>query len=102
MLVTCPKFALPKAVFGGANCVRLKRVKNSARYSTPSFLSGPKFVLLNAEKSKFLTPSPRKVGSVRPSFPNVKSAGAVKQAVLNHSVSCAAPPSGDALLHPAT
>src|SRR5260370_41469681 len=92
-------------VFGSANRVLLKRLKNSVRNSIPSFSSGPKRVLLNKAKSKFLTPEPRSEGSVRASLPKVKSGGAAKQAVLNNSLmSCPLPPplKWDAFLQPAT
>jgi len=104
VLLTTPKFKFDgeKLVFGGANCVRLKILKNSLRNSSPSLSSGPKRVLLNSAKSKFLIPDPRSVESARDSLPKVKSAGCVKQAVLNHSFSCPRPLKGDALLHPAT
>src|SRR5258707_14660833 len=102
VLLTTPKFDDEKLEFGGANCVRLKILKNSLRNSSPSFSSGPKRVLLNNAKSKFLIPEPRSVGSVRDSLPKVKSGGSVKQAVLNHSFSCPLPLRGDALLQPAT
>src|SRR5437899_658520 len=114
MLVTLPKFGFgvcPSAksvlageqqlVFGGANCVRLKRLKNSPRNSSPSLLSGPNWVRLNKAKSKLFTPEPRSLGSVRDSSPKTKSGGETKQAVLNHSFS-AATPDGLPLLHPGT
>src|SRR5467141_617801 len=94
VLVTTPKFDDVTLVLGGANCVRLKRLKNSVRNSRPSFSSGPKRVRLNREKSQLLTPDARRFASVRDSFPKVKSAGDVKQAVLNHSFSLAEPPEG--------
>src|SRR6266850_1170074 len=75
VLLTTPKFDDEKLAFGGANCVRLKILKNSLRNSIPSLSSGPKRVLLNNAKSKFLTPDPRSVGSARDSLPKVKSAG---------------------------
>src|SRR5260370_5773317 len=105
VLLTTPKVDDVTLVFGGANCVRLKRLKNSVRNSIPSFSSGPKRVLLNKAKSKFLTPEPRSEGSVRASLPKVKSGAAAKQAVLNHSLmSFPLPPplKGDALLQPST
>src|SRR5258708_1032612 len=102
VLLTTPKLDDVTLVFGGANCVLLKILKNSDRNSSPSFSSGPKRVLLNSAKSKFLIPDPRTVGSARGWLPKVKSAGAVKQAVLNHSFSCPRPLRGDPLLHPAT
>src|SRR6266481_2454904 len=87
VLVTTPKFADPTLVLGGANCVRLNRLKNSVRNSSPSLLSGPNCVRLNNEKSKLFTPEPRRLESVRDSLPKVKSAGETKQAELNHSLS---------------
>src|SRR5258706_3681060 len=84
VLLTTPKVDDVTLVFGGANCVRLKMLKNSARNSNPSLSSGPKRVLLNSAKSKLFIPDPRILGSTRASLPNVKSAGAVKHPVLNH------------------
>src|SRR5882724_9778202 len=87
VLVTTPKFLLfevQHVVFGGANCVRLKMLKNYVRNSNPKRPSRPNIVLLNKEKSKLLIPCARSWGSTRGSSPNVKSAGAVKHAVLNH------------------
>src|ERR1700739_2791484 len=101
MLVTCPKVEEPTLVFGGANCVRLKRLKNSLRNSIPSLSSGPNRVRLNSAKSKLFTPEPRRLGSVRDSLPKTKSGGETKQAVLNHSFS-AATPEGLPLLQPGT
>src|SRR6266481_9425161 len=97
MLVTCPKVEEPTLVFGGANCVRLKRLKNSLRNSSPSLSSGPNRVRLNSAKSKLFTPAPRSLGSVRDSSPKVKSAGEAKQAVLNHSAICGMPDGLDVL-----
>src|ERR1700739_5102412 len=110
VLVTTPKFELevcPNArfgfaaeqqlVFGGANCVRFHMLKNSVRNSNPSLLSGPNIVRLNNEKSQLLTPDPRRVGSVRDSVPKTKSAGEMKQAVLNHSLSFGVPDGVDLL-----
>src|SRR4029077_16501022 len=68
----------------GANCVRLKMLKNSVRNSRSSLSLAPNLVLLKREKSKLSTPSERSRGSARGSFPNVKSEGAVKQEVSNH------------------
>src|SRR5246127_1185776 len=103
VLVTNPKFALlalQQVVFGGANCVRLNKLKNSTRDSIPARPSGPKTIFLNTAKSKLFTPSERKVGSTRGSLPKLKSAGATKHAVLNHPFrrDVAAP---DDLLQPA-
>src|SRR5580704_13306820 len=102
VLLTWPKDELPTEVFGGANCVRLKRLKNSVRNSRPNFSSGPKRVLLKSEKSQLLTPEARRLGSTRDALPNTKSAGEEKHAVLNHALSFADPPAGADLLHPAT
>src|SRR5438445_5519322 len=102
VLLTTPNVDDPTLVLGGANCVRLKRLKNSVRNSSPIFSSGPKRVLLNKEKSQLLTPDARRFASVRDSLPKVKSAGDVKQAVLNHSFSLAEPPEGADLLQPET
>src|SRR5258707_12188990 len=101
MPVTCPKVEEPTLVFGGANCVRLKRLKNSLRNSSPNLLSGPNWVRLNSAKSKLFTPEPRSLGSVRDSLPKTKSGGETKQAVLNHSLS-AATPDGLDVLQPGT
>src|SRR5438309_7003392 len=87
VLLTKPKFALfavQQVVLGGANCVRLNRLKNSTRDSIPARPSEPKTIFLNTAKSKLIMPSERKVGSTRGSLPKVKSAGAAKHAVLNH------------------
>src|SRR5712664_1409935 len=103
VLVTLPKFAEPTLVLGGANCVRLNRLKNSVRNSSPNLLSGPNWVRLNKAKSKLFTPEPRRLASVRDSLPKVKSAGETKQAVLNHSFSLLeSPPVGAPLLQPET
>src|SRR5713101_3697948 len=102
VLVTLPKFAEPTLVLGGANCVRLKRLKNSVRNSSPNLLSGPNWVRLNNAKSKLFTPEPRRLESVRDSLPKVKSAGEVKQEVLNHSLSFEVPVGRAPLLQPAT
>src|SRR5215468_6802514 len=101
MLVTCPKVEEPTLVLGGANCVRLKRLKNSDRNSSPSLSSGPNRVRLNRAKSQLFTPEPRSEGSVRDSSPKTKSGGETKHAVLNHSVS-AETPEGLPLLQPGT
>lgn len=102
VLLTTPKFDEPMLVLGGANCVRLKRLKNSVRNSNPSLSSGPKRVLLNREKSQLFMPDTRREESVRDSLPNTKSGGATKHAVLNHSFSLALPLAGDDLLQPET
>src|SRR5258708_34760608 len=83
VLLTTPNVDEPTLVLGGANCVRLKRLKNSVRNSSPSFSSGPKRVLLNKEKSQLLTPDARRFGSVRDSLPKTQSAGAAKQAAFS-------------------
>src|SRR6266478_521952 len=112
VLVTTPKFlllAVQQMVFGGANCVRLKMLKNSVRNSRSSLSLAPNLVLLKREKSKLSTPSERSRGSARGSFPNVKSGGAVKQEGLNHlgapgllgSPSFAVAALGTAVLQPA-
>src|SRR5258705_5228468 len=101
MPVTCPNVEEPTLVFGGENCVRLKRLKNSLRNSTPSLSSGPNRVRLNNAKSKLFTPGPRRLGSVRDSSPKVKSAGETKQAVLKNSFS-AGTPAGLDVLQPGT
>src|SRR6266478_6380314 len=88
VLVTTPKFALfvvQQIVFGGANWVRLNKLKNSTRNSIPVFASRPSMSFLKRAKSKLITPSERSVGSARDWFPKVKSAGAEKQAGLNHA-----------------
>src|SRR5258706_3127004 len=59
-------------------------LKNSVRNSRPSRSLAANLVLLNREKSKLSTPSERRRGSTRGSFPKVKSGGAVKQEELNH------------------
>src|SRR6267143_2643724 len=97
VLVTLPKFADPTLVLGGANCVRLNRLKSSVRNSSPNLLSGPNWVRLNSAKSKLFTPEPRSLGSVRDSLPKTKSGGETKQAVLNHSLSAATPDGLDVL-----
>src|SRR6202451_2990927 len=86
VLVTTPKSALfveQQVVFGGENCVRLNKLKNSTRNSMlarPSRSSGR---FLKAATSKLLIPSERSDESTRGSLPKVKSAGATKHAVLN-------------------
>src|SRR5882762_11627704 len=90
VLVTTPKFALfaeQQVVLGGANWVRLNRLKNSTRNSPPARASRPSETFLNTAKSKLSTPSERSVGSTRDSLPKVKSGGAEKHAVLNHRFS---------------
>src|SRR6266446_10320001 len=87
VLVTTPKFlllAVQQMVLGGANCVRLKILKNSVRNSRPSRSLATNLVLLKREKSKLSTPCERSRGSTRGSFPKVKSGGAVKHEELNH------------------
>src|SRR5258708_20320791 len=89
VLVTTPKFlllAVQQMVLGGANCVRLKILKNSVRNSRSSRSLAPNLVLLKREKSKLSTPSARNRGSTRVSFPKVKSGGAEKQEALNHRI----------------
>src|ERR1700722_2790141 len=105
VLVTTPKFALfeeQQVVFGAANCVRLKRLKTSTRNSRLVLPSWSSTRFLNAATSKLLTPSARKLESTRDSLPNVKSAGAVKHAVLNQLLSRAAPLEAADLSHPGT
>src|ERR1700722_312074 len=88
VLVMEPKLALFRmqhVVLGGANCVRLNKLKNSTRDSTPARPSAPKTIFLKIAKSKLFTPSERRVASTRGSSPKVKSAGATKHAVLNQS-----------------
>src|SRR5216683_1203876 len=88
VLVTTPKFlllAVQHIVFGGANCVLLKMLKNSVRNSRPSRSFAANFVLLNREKSKLSIPCERSRESTRGSSPKVKSGGAAKQEGLNHS-----------------
>src|ERR1700674_5178597 len=97
MPVPCPMVEEPTLMFGGANRVRLKRLKNSLRNSSPNLLSGPNWVRLNSAKSKLFTPEPRSLGSVRDSLPKVKSAGETTQAVLNHSFSRGTPEGVDVL-----
>src|SRR5258708_9274810 len=90
VLVTAPKFALfaeQQVVFGGANCVRLNKLKNSTRNSLPARASLPSTTFLNTAKSKLSTPSERSVESTRGSLPKVKPAGAAKHSVLNHRFS---------------
>src|SRR6266478_1987485 len=103
VLVTTPKFALfveQQVVFGGANWVRLNRLKNSTRNSTLARPSRSRRRFLKAATSKLSTPSERRVGSTRGSLPKVKSAGATKHPVLNHSLSRAVPLAADDLWHP--
>src|SRR6266576_1101653 len=71
VLVTTPKLDDARVVFGAANCGWLKMLKNSVRNSRFIRSPGPKVVLLNTEKSKFLTPSRRRPGSTRDSFPKL-------------------------------
>src|SRR5260370_16525666 len=83
-----PKFALfvvKQMVFGGANWVRLNKLKNSTRNSISVFASRPSISFLKRAKSKLFTPSERSAGSTRDWLPKVKSAGAEKQAGLNHA-----------------
>src|SRR5207245_4456975 len=105
VLVTTPKFALlllQQIVFGGANWVRLKRLKNSVRNSTAMRSSAPKVVRLKIAKSKLSMLSDRRAASTRDSLPKVKSVGATKHAVSNQPFSLAvALPEVD-LWHPAT
>src|SRR6266849_2412429 len=99
--VTFPKLPEPSPVLGGPNVGWLNRLKNSVRNSRPSLSSGPKFVLLKAAKSKLTIPSCRSEESTRDSFPYPHCGGAVKQAVLNHSLNLALwPPEGAALSQP--
>src|SRR5258708_19591167 len=86
VLVTTPKFADPTLVLGGANCVRLKRLKNSVRNSSPNLLSGPNWGRLNRAKSKLFTPEPLKFPSVLDSLPKLNPAGNPNQPVFNHSL----------------
>ena len=102
VLVTTPKLDDARVVFGAANCGWLKMLKNSVRNSRFIRSPGPKVVLLNTEKSKFLTPSCRRLGSTRGSFPKLNAGGAVKQAVLNHWFSLEPPLPAADLFHPAT
>src|ERR1700741_1109529 len=99
MLDTWPNVELPTEVLGGAHWVRLNKLKNSARKAIPSLSSGPNLGRLKSAKSQLFTPEERKVGSVRPSFPYVKSAGDVKHAVLNHWFNFTAP-AGEDFLQP--
>src|ERR1700758_4059065 len=78
-----PRSETTQVPFGGPNCGRLKRLKNSVRNSIFILSSGPKYVLLNIAKSKFLTPSCRKVASTRDSSPKPHAGAEVKQLVLN-------------------
>ena len=103
VLVTKPKlalFALQQIVFGGPNCVRLKRLKNSTRASTAALASGPKKNRLKIAKSKLSTPSERKEESTRDSFPKLKFAGAAKQEVLNQPSRRSMRSAPDVFLHP--
>ena len=77
--VTCPKAAAPNDVFTPANCVWLKRLKNSARNctATRSVIA----VRLMNETSQLLIPGAR--NSPRPALPNVPNAGFAKELVLN-------------------
>ena len=87
--VTTPKFGLfaeQQIVLGGANCVRLNKLKTSVRNSRPSRSLLVNRILLNNAASKLLMPCERSRGSTRDSVPNSKSAGAAKHDVLNHSV----------------
>src|SRR5882762_588135 len=103
VLVTTPKFALfaeQQVVLGGANWVRLNKLKNSIRNSPPARASLPSITFLNTAKSKLSTPSERSVESTRGSLPKVKSAGAAKQPVLNHRFSRAIDTPEADLRHP--
>src|SRR5260370_28066341 len=87
VVVTTPKFlllAVEEIVLGGANCVLLKMLKNSIRNSKSRRSLAANLVLLNTEKSELSTPSERRLGSTRGSFPKVKPGGAGKQEELNH------------------
>src|SRR2546422_8574528 len=101
VLVTTPKLDDARVVVGAATCGWLKMLKNCVRNSRFSRAPGPKVVLLNTEKSKFLTPSCRRLGSTRGSFPKLNAGGAAKQAVLNHWFSLEPPLPERGLLHPA-
>src|ERR1700674_3565022 len=59
-------------------------LKNSVRNSKPNRSLVANLVILINAKSKLSIPPARSRGSTRGSFPNVKSAGAAKHAVLNH------------------
>src|SRR5229473_7747130 len=59
-------------------------LKNSIRNSKSRRSLAANLVLLNREKSELSTPSERRLGSTRGSFPKVKSGGAAKQEGLNH------------------
>src|SRR6266403_4620081 len=105
VLVTTPKFALfveQQVVFGGANWVRLNRLKNSTRNSTLARPSRSSRRCLKAATSKLSTPSERRVESTRGSLPKVKSAGATKHPVLNQPLRRALPPAANDLWHPGT
>src|SRR5712664_3051456 len=104
VLVTTPKFALfveQQVVFGGANWVRLNRLKNSTRNSTLARPSRSSRRFLKAATSKLSTPSERRVESTRGSLPNVKSAGATKHPVLNQPLRRDLPLAANDLWHPA-
>jgi hypothetical protein len=102
VLLTTPNVLLPNAVFGGPNCGRLNRLKNSARNSRYIRSEGPKVVFLKAAQFQLFTPSWRRWGSTRDSLPKPYAGGAVKQDVLNHwLILCSRLPGTD-WLHPAT
>src|SRR5439155_1841245 len=89
-----PKVGLVTVPFGGPNWGWLKRLKNSVRNST--FIFSPIEVFLNTAKSKLTTPCCLSEASTRGSSPKVQGLfcspfalsplGAVKQEVLNHSL----------------
>src|SRR5260370_10616505 len=102
-MVTTPKLALfvvQQMVFGGANWVRLNKLKNSTRNSIPVFASRPSISFLKRAKSRLFTPSERSAGSTRGWLPKVKSAGAEKQAGLNHARRRERPVAADDLWQP--
>src|SRR5258706_16146600 len=102
VLVTTPKLALfveQQVVFGGANWVRLNRLKNSTRNSTLARPSRSSRRFLKAATSTLSTPSERRVESTRGSLPKVKSAGATKHPVLNQPLRRGLPPVARQLLH---